>query len=261
MQFTPRIFLGIIVFLGLFLFTNFEKTVGNLIILMGIGAWALYISDKNRLIEIQKNQISKSLLYGIGAYIFFIFTASIIGTFAKSFLANLNINLLSINSIIETFSETQLALQGNAILQFIAIGFLIALVETVLFFGPGQEFLMDLFNIKQLNFSISMYAIILIMASIFTYFHLTAKGVQNTESLVLVFYFAVLSMVLTILTKELLPAIFLHIFANSISSLSLLGISVASFGSIALAIGAIGIILYFTLKNVDIKRLFSGVGG
>lgn len=225
-----------------------------------------YLLDKKHTIDIESNvNKQKSILYTIGAYLFFIFTASFIIPFLFGIIKSvapafsLNFSAFTINSIINTFSQTNLALTGNALLQFLALTLFIAPAETVFFFGTLYEYLLDKFRGK-LGFNIINMAIILILSSVFTYVHITAKGVSNNEALILVFYFAAISMILISITKQLIEAILLHIVANGVAAFSLLGIQASGFTIIIYAV-VFGLILFFLTKRFDFKTFKLTRGG
>ena len=216
--------------------------------------------DKNRLIEIEKiPNKSKSILLALGAFIFFIFTSSLFASIAKILFTNINVSLLSPNSVLDVFSQTNLGLSGNNVLQWVSLFGFIAVVETFAFVML-YEVLMDAFNVTQLKFKFKAALIILIISSIFTIFHITAKGIANTESLMLVFYFMVISLALVLIEGQALAAIFFHMIANGVASLPLLGITL-NVTTIILYAGAIGGLLYFITKGLNIKQLLSRIGG
>ena len=245
--------------LGIFFSTNFETNLGNIFSIVILAATIAYVLDKKHAIDIETNENkTKSILYTVGAYLLFIFSSSfiipLIFSVVKFFDPSLTINLsaFTLNSIINTFSQTNLALTGNSILQFLALTFFIAPAETVFFFGTLYEYLLDKFK-AVLGFNVKNASIILILASIFTYIHITAKGVSNNEALLLVFYFAVISMVLITVTKQLLEAILLHVIANGVAGFSLIGVTVSGM-SIVLYAAGFGVLLYLLTRKFSFKQ-------
>ena len=240
--------------------------MGNIFSIVILVGTVAYLLDKKHTIDIETTvNKQKSILYAVGAYLFFILTASfvipiffkIINLFASSFIVNFN--AFTLNSIVNTFSQTNLALTGNKVLQFLALTLFIAPAETVYFFGTLYEYLVDKFNAK-LGLNIKNIAIILILASIFTFVHLTAKGVSNNEALMLVFYFAVISAVLISMTGQLLEAILLHIIANGVAAFSLLGLQTSGFTIIIYTL-VIGAVLYIITRKFDFKNFRLTRGG
>ena len=265
MQITFRDVLIVIALLGIFFSTNFETNLGNIFSIVLLVGTVAYLIDKKHEIEIEKvSNKGKSVLFAVGAYIVFIFSSSIImpfiGSIIKMFSSKFtySLNAFSTNSIINTFSQSNLALTGNSFFQFLALSFFIAPTETIFFFGTLYEYGLDKLK-TNLGFNIKNIALILILASIFTFVHLTAKGVSNNEALMLVFYFAVISLVLAIITKQLLEPILLHVIANGVASLPLLGINVSGFTILVYA-GLIGLGLFLITRFFDFKT-FKIVGG
>lgn len=255
-----RDILVILSLIGLFFSTNFQTELGLIFLGMLLAAYAYIKSDPNNEIGIQKKpNINNSIILAIGAYLFFIFTSSLVipifYTIAKVIFPTFSLSLaaFNLNSIVGTFSQTNLILAGSMVISFISLAFFIAPTETLFFFVALYEYLLDKFRTK-LGFSFRNIAIILIISGIFTLFHITAKGITANEALILTFYFAIISLVLVNLEKQGLGAIFLHIIANLIASLPLIGVNVSGF-IILIFVGLAGGLLYFITKGLKLEKL------
>lgn len=121
-------------------------------------------------------------------------------------------------------------LANNIVISFIVFTLLIPYIETVLFFGRGFEFITRMFNVPHKLTNIRMISTILIIGIIFTYFHLTVRGIPapganaDYTGLVLTFLFGVVSCVFVVVTKEIESAAISHVGWNGLAMLSKVGL-------------------------------------
>lgn len=257
---TSRITFAILTVLTMFIALNFKENLGLLFGLMAIAAIVgISLFDKKIKYPIQQtnSKITKTVIIASLTYIAFIITSAPIIT-ALNQIGILKSTLLTTpNSILEVLAQTQqsLAFEGSKILNFIAFGFVVAIIETLFFFGFLYEVLIDQFNALGKLTDLKTIGAIIITATAFTVFHASSKGVENDTALTLVFLFAVASLILVTITKQLLDATLLHINSNTIALLVQQGIL-----GLPQIIGLTGIIIalsYVILERVKISKLTS----
>ena len=242
-----------IVLVGLtimFMYFNFDPQLGTafgLMLILAVAAMLLdyMFIDRKVNIPLQRTSIFKSAVYGLVAYAVFLGVSSIIMSFVGSF------NIFALGSVLELMAESQPVFAGAALLTFIGWGLHIPNIESYFFFGKLNEVVISIFKIPLSIKSFSYHLLSLVFASIFALFHLTAKiglGAKGfNEAIILVFLFGYASMLLVAITKEALSAIFMHMFANSIS----IGLSFGIFQvSQLLMIGAVTFGVLFIISKV-----------
>lgn len=253
--------LGLVIPTLLFVYFNFDTQLGTIFpIMIFCGLFIMVFDymfiDRRIDVPLLKNTLFKSAFYGLIGYVSFLVLSSLImGVIGK-------MNLFSINSVLETLAESQPVFAGSVIWTLIGWGILIPHAESYFFFGKYPELVTSIFgksaNIRLSPTSIGFILLSVIISAGFAFFHLTAKiglGAQGlNEALIMVFIFGMVSMVLIAVTKEIAPAIFMHVFANTIS----IGLSFALFSTAnLLLIGAatFGILFLLTRSwNIRILR-------
>ena len=155
----------------------------------------------------------KAILWGLGGWIVLLIASVVVLRFISPAHAN-------ISAVIGLMGATTPALATSKIANLITFGVAIAFVETVLW-SRIMEFFADVFNININKRSLKTFALlflITILALVFVFFHLTAKGVTNTPALVIVFVMMVVSLVMVSYFEEIRAAAYMHIWANTIAS-------------------------------------------
>lgn len=136
----------------------------------------------------------------------------------------------------------------------LVFGLLIPIIETVFFFVVLPTWALWKMG-KTLKRELSMDNIILVIAfaAIFTIFHATSKGLTNNIDLLATFVFGVISMVLVIYFRTILPALILHPGVNS-KAVGLLESITAGVTTLS-PMWIIGIVVigYFILRKSDIR--------
>lgn len=214
------------IFILVLLLLIFNERLGIVYSLMMVASWFWYRTDKNHFYKLARpeNSLSKILMQAAIAYGIFLFlTTVLVQTVAPSTLSTINLQ-----SIFQLLSTSTPILQGSKILTVIGWGILIPIIETVLFFVIAQEgFAESIGRItgKKINlgeFSPRMIWTVLLIASAFVLFHLTAKQMEIIP-LMITGVFAIISGLLVIKQKEARGAIALHIISNTLVVLASVG--------------------------------------
>ena len=255
-------------FLLVFIVVNFEFGVGTTFALLLFLSVYIRITDKKVSFKVVKNKVDwgKTALYVLGAYASLIIISSLVlPVIAWLFkLTFKEVGLLAtVNFIIQTkaalFSQITPALVGSLFLIFLTWAILIALVETITILGRGFEFTADVAKIKRLKLSNKrLWLVMIIVSTVFMLFHLTALGVTDALSLTTVFLFGFISVILVVLTGQLLEAILFHVLANTVAILSsgqFAGFTISSTGWIMIGIIGLFVILSIRKKKGGIPLL------
>lgn len=203
----------------LFVSTNVNQTLGFTYQAFTIASLIIFLLDStiyNRNIQITlhkgTNGLFNAILGGFGGWIALIATSVVV----LKFIAPTQATLSSVLSLMASAP----ALANSKVANFLTFGFAVAFIETNLW-ARGLEFICGLFHItinKSAFKKISYIIILAVLSLAFMLFHVTAKGIENTASLVIVFIMMFISLSMITLTEETRGAIFMHIFANAISS-------------------------------------------
>lgn len=232
-NYVREITLTIITFMWfLFVATNVNVTLGQTYLHFTLGSLALLIIgitvfDKKLQITFQKSPGGqfKAIVIGALGWILLLIVSIIALRFIDPSKAN-------IASIIGLLGATTPALANSNIANWITFGGAVAFIETQLW-ARLLEFFRDLFNIDMsknaLKKIFSMLGVLIIILSLaFMFFHLTAKGVTNTSSLLIVFLMMTISLGMIVIYQETRQAVYFHIWANAVASYFLLFVTSVS---------------------------------
>lgn len=208
---------------ALFLLINFDQTVGMIYIsMLLIDTLFYYISRDSKIyvnIPVEKDPKNRwmNLIYAMGAYVAFIFTANFV--LIKFSIISDGSAIQNISSLFSTaFSSTPILYQ-SAILGLLVWGLIIPNTETRAFFRTLLQWILKIFKIKMPTSAFSTSAFILAagIGGLFSLFHLVAKGISDNGALFVTFLFGAFSVLLVIHFKEMIQALFLHILTNTIA--------------------------------------------
>lgn len=212
----------------LFLLLVFDKDMAMIYILIILGDFMWFKFDPHISFPLEKttqNRYTSLIEVGIALAGFFI-----ISSLAVAFAA---VDIPSgFQSILSLLATSTPILAGNKMLTLIGWGILIPIIETSFFNGRLLEgiasFAEKRFHKKialnQANlFSIPVIMVILVIAALFTLFHITAKNLASVP-LLITFIFSCISSVLVIRNQELKQAILLHIIVNCLAVLASFGL-------------------------------------
>ena len=221
----------IIVFL-LFLLLAFDQDLAMIYLLIMFGDWVWYKSDNFISFPISRSTSNVLNIYleSLAALGFFlVFSTILVSTFSpQSLISNASI-LQSAQSIFHLLATSTPILKGSKILTFLGWGILIPIIETSFFNGRLLEGLTTYaegvvgHKISLKKISLNLIIVFFVIASGFSLFHITAKGLA-TVPLLITFVFSIISSFLVIRHQELRGAIFIHIITNSAAVLSTFGV-------------------------------------
>jgi hypothetical protein len=133
-----------------------------------------------------------------------------------------------VQSIFHLLATSTPILKGSKFLTLIGWGIIVPIVETTFFNGRLLEGLASYSEVIRgkavslKKFSMPLIMVMIVVASLFTLFHITAKGLDSVP-LMITFLFSIISSVLVIRHQELRGAILLHICTNSAAVASSFG--------------------------------------
>ena len=209
---------ALLVIYFLFAATNINAQLGNIYAIFALATLMFILLDPKRSIRFKKSNDSTlgSIVVGAGAYVALIS----IGTFLL---------IPIVRKAMELLGATTPVLATNPFFQFVTFAIAIPIVETYFFFMVMYDLFASIvgIDIDRRNLTnIKLWGVIIVIALIFMFFHLTAKGIGATDVLSLVFFMAIISMLLVTWFKTGEGAVYFHCIANGIPSLSLIGFSV-----------------------------------
>lgn len=156
---------------------------------------------------------------------------ALIGFAVITYGGQLVISLLSgvpLTGALQLLQSTSPVFSNSIIINFLTFGVFVAYIETYALFIAGLDLLASIFNVsldvKNLT-GPKLWLIIFGISLLFLMLHVTAKGIENQATLILVFFMALVSCLTTVIWKDGRTTILIHVFANSIAMLPTLGIS------------------------------------
>lgn len=158
-------------------------------------------------------------------------TIALFGAVVVTYGGQLVVQLLSsipISDTLKLLQSTAPAFSQSAIINFITFGVVVAYLETYVLFVVGFDLMASLFKVelsKKGLFSPKIWLIIFGISVLFLFLHITAKGIEDQATLVIVFFMALVSCVLAVWTKEGRTPIIMHILLNSFAMLPTIGIN------------------------------------
>lgn len=101
----------------------------------------------------------------------------------------------------------------SAFLMILTFGIVIATIETM-FLARIMEGLARILKISLERLDKKVISLFFIISALFVAYHFNAKGVTNNVALIITFFFAFISLELIRRSKEIEPAVYLHVFNN-----------------------------------------------
>lgn len=213
--------LNIVVFIWLlFVLTNANTNLGNAYLwFLGIGTTLLFVNvlffDKDVKVTFQKTPggHAEAFFAGVAGWILLLICSFFILNFLEPIRS-------TFSSILSSLGSANPAFSNSRIINWITITFAIGYAETQLW-ARILEFLADRFKIQinRSNMSSFGFVIMVIFLSLlFVIFHLTSKGVNAVNSLVIVFTMMVISLfMIAYFNGETRQAVWLHIISNGVA--------------------------------------------
>lgn len=193
--------------------------LGLLYYSMTVGAIFLSIFDKDKTIKLDKNgKWLEAVLHAGIIYIGFV----IINLFLIPIYQQINIG-----GIISLLAASAPALSQSKTLNFISFSFPVAFVETMAFIR-FFDYLATKLKISIANFNIGSISLIGFFSFIFMFIHTTAKGITNNVALLMTFVLMAVSLSVVVYYREGKQAVLVHMIANFLASLAILGIFVVA---------------------------------
>lgn len=225
---TSEISVILLISISLILFaTTFEETIGtkiaNIYYGMLIFVGFTYFAKKQGIISSNVNPISgnsaKSLLWAGGALIAFTALYSVINTLFRQ-------SVLPVQATQSELSQSvfQSAFGGLVKLssvdfsqltpvKYYLFGFSIPIIETLTLVA-ALVWLVWAFHIDWKISSPRLIALMVILSSLFMFFHLKVRGVNNNLDLAMTFVFAFISLMVVVILKEVESANQFHVGTN-----------------------------------------------
>jgi hypothetical protein len=221
-----EITLSILAFIFLwFVLTNANSNLGNAYL------WAIAISlflllinilvfDKKVDVTFQKvkGKWVETIFQGVLGWVMILVSSFLIFKVVDPLKANFN-------SIISSLGAANPAFSNSKILNWVVVSFAIGYGETQLF-GRLMEFLADRFHIQinRKNMLRTAFVVLVIVLSIlFALFHITAKGVEATNSLIVVALMMAISLFMIAWNNgETRQSVLVHVISNGVAGITLL---------------------------------------
>lgn len=188
---------------------NINQVVGNLMVIITIAAGLFFLIDQDRTIPFRKQSqtLFGSVLGGALGYVALIILATVVV-------------VPGIDKIVALLSSTTPVLSSNVFFNKLIFGFFVPIAESMFFFAALPGLMDNLLNVKfkrdQL-FTPKVWMSVIVISLIFSFMHLTAKGITAYSTLAVVFVMAVISLFLVIWNESYESAIYFHIISNAIT--------------------------------------------
>ena len=211
-----------------FLLINFSEKLGLIYVAMLVLDHWWTSKNKHIAIRIEKTTQGRLQSLAIGAIatgVFFFITQAVLKVFSPELLA---VEATTTQSLFHLLAAATPILAGSKIFTLIAWGGVVAIVETKVFFGTLYEGIGEWYNkrtgdkINIFEFKTNTIFLMLVIASCFSIFHMTSKGIRSIL-LAITFIFAMIQLYLIQKFGHLREAIFMHIFTNTLAVLYTLG--------------------------------------
>ena len=216
--------IGIFIWLW-FVLTNVNVSLGSVYLFAGVISLFLLlinvlIFDKNVRVTFQKEKGKwvETIFQGVIGWVLIMISSFVIFKFVDPVKANFN-------SVVKSFGAANPAFSNSQIVNWLTVSFAIGYFETQLF-ARIMEWLSDRFNI-QINrrsmFTTAFVILVLVLSVLFAILHITAKGIQATNSLIVVAIMMAISLFMIAYNNgETRQAVMVHWISNGVAGLSLL---------------------------------------
>lgn len=211
----------------LFLLLAFDQDLAMIYFLIMVADYMWWGSDNFISFPISRGHWSNVRVYVesfIGLGVFLVVSSWLVRTSTQSVVPSGIV--AGAQSILTLLASATPILQGSRFLTIIGWGILVPIIETVFWNGrllEGFATYAEIVNGKTISvktWSVGLAIVVVFVASLFTLFHITAKGLSSTPLLV-TFLFSTISSILVIRHQELKGAILMHIVTNIAAVLSL----------------------------------------
>jgi hypothetical protein len=199
-----------------FVQTNVNPTLGSIYIGLTVGAGLIALVDYQfgrkeiPLVNPSNSWITAIMIAGIG-YVIVIYGGQLVVQLLKG---------VPLTNALGLLQSTAPAFSSSRIINALTFGLMVAYIETYALFMVGFDLLasMNGVSINKSNFTnIKLWIIMGGISLLFLLLHATAKGITNQSTLIIVFFMALVSLVIVTITREGRTALLLHIIANSLA--------------------------------------------
>ena len=207
-----KIWIFVLILILGFLALTFNPTLAFIYGLFLLGAYIIIdtLGLNYKINNITKNTPKQLLIASIGIIIFLAISFVLDVVLQKSALlkGNFFVEYLKIFAV-----ETPL-LAGNKLITMGTFSVIIPIIETLFFFGVLLTVILKLSGVSFQKINLNSIIVILLVSSIFTFFHLQVRGLADNVGLMGYFIFAIISSVMVMKTKEIESAMWFHIMWN-----------------------------------------------
>lgn len=214
----------------LFLLLAFDRDLAVIYLLIMLADWVWFLSDNFISFPMSSNRISNlqvlvETALALGGFL--LIAGLLVSFFSPQSIATGVVE--GAQSIFHLLAASTPILKGSLVLTFIGWAIVVPIIETNFFAGRLLEGLSTYAEkiigkrISLDKFSMELFVVMLIVSSLFTLFHITAKGLESIP-LLITFLFMMISCVLVVRHKSTKGAIWLHIAVNSAAVLSTMGV-------------------------------------
>lgn len=214
----------------IFLLLAFDRDMAVIYLLIMFGDYVWYKSDNFISFPISRGNsgfmVYVESLAGLG--VFLLISTLLVSAFDPAALQSPTI-IGSAQSIFHLLATSTPILKGSKFLTFLGWGLLIPLIETTFWNGrllEGLSVYIEPVLKKKIDlnrFSLTTFYVMILVASLFTLFHITAKGLESIP-LLITFIFSLISSILVIRHRELKGAILMHMVTNTAAVASSFGL-------------------------------------
>lgn len=226
-------------FFLILIYLTYSSNLATLYFIMmavSIGIWLILRGFKRETIDYNSssgNTPYSLILAGIFLMVFIAFSIMAMGLFQNVFATSPSFSTFLEKNAVAFLGATKLVLAESKFLGFFIFGFVIPIIETELVIR-ACELLLTIFGVnltskfsalKQFGFWVSAFLVSVGM----TWYHIQAKGLTADITLMMVFFFFLLSLIIAFVPiigskREGETATWLHIYNNSLSVAKSLGI-------------------------------------
>ena len=215
----------------LFLLLAFDQNMAMIYLLIMICDYIWYQSDNFLSFPVSRPSSNNVQMYieAVAALgLFLVISTFIVSTFSPQSLIGTGI-VGSAQSIFHLLATSTPILHGSKFLTILGWGVFIPIIETRFFNGrllEGFATYAEVITGKPVRldtYGLPLIAVIFVVATAFTLFHITAKGLSSIP-LLITFIFSVMSSVLVLRHRETKGAIVMHILLNCAAVLAAFGV-------------------------------------
>lgn len=213
-----------------FLLLVFDQDLALIYSLLLLADWVWFSTDDHISFPLSRPGSNNLKIYVeslLGLGFFLAFSSMLVSVFdPQSMIAGGVVG--GAQSIFYLLSTVSPIFEQSEVLKYVGFGILIPVVETHFFNGTlleGLSTYAEKITGRRVSFdkySGTLFLVVLVVATLFTLFHLTAKGIE-TIPLLITFIFSVVSSVLVIRHKQVKGAVLIHVIVNSMAVFSMWG--------------------------------------